>query len=315
MPITVSEHNVYKQATLLPYPHGVVLKGVKRGFDFPHKQQRLIHSGQFLISKMHANRKIWGIVPPELDGAVVAKGYLSFDIRPALNHEYFAAYLSTKLFGQASFAACTMYGRLIVQQFAGISMPLPSTEDQFRIAEVWRHTHSALEHTAEMFSSISDIRSGVIQDWFQKKNSSWEHCTLRDYAEIGPNLSSDFGLTVLAPDKIILGKSDPDVQGIGIVPTDEVDNRFLYYFLESQKQTLLEAVSGTRYDLKTILQNLPIPLPTLYEQRKFVGLMETHDEALLALRKEQTALHKLVQGMLDGIFSGTLNLQDVLQTL
>ncbi len=314
-PVTLREDIVYQQAVLRPYPYGVVLKAARRGFDFPHKNQRIIHAGQFLISKTRANRKIWGIVPPELDGAVVTQGYLSFNIRHALNHPYFAAYLATKIFQQAVFAACTVQGRLVVQQFGSIAVPLPPPDVQVRIANVWEYATAALEHSTEMLSSMAAIRAGVMRDLFQGDNSAWERQTLGNCTVIRAESAGNHGVTILLPDQIILRRLDRNAEGIAIVPNDELDSRFLYYFLQSQKSALLAALSDTRANYNDILRALPINLPTLYHQRRIASLMEAHDEALLRLRQEKSALYKLVQGIMHGIFSGTLNLQDAMPIL
>ncbi len=303
-PLTVVEAVVYKQAALKAYPRGLVLKAVKRGMDFPRRQQKILHRGQFVISILHTPRKLWGIVPPELHQAVITSRHRIFDLHPDLHPDYFAAYLSTPSFQQAAFAACSSQGWLVLRQFMKIPILLFSPEEQQQIANLWRYGNMALEQTAEMFSSIAALKSGVMHDLFQHPDAAWDRRTLGDYAEIGQNPALNYAMSLLPPDQLTLGADLVLKGGVGIMPNGELDPLFLYYYLKSQKQMLSAA-----------LRELPIALPTLYEQRKLATIIQHHNEALMRLRAEQSALRKLIQGIVHGIFSGTLNLAEALPVL
>jgi hypothetical protein len=311
--ITLAENVVYKQVALHPSPRGIVLKAVKPGLEFPQKQQKLIRSGQFIISKRHAHQKVWGIVPPELDKAVVALSYLVFDIQPGLSEDYFAAYLSTALFRQAAFAACSEHGYLNVQQFTGASIPLPSLEDQYRVAELWKVANAALEHTREMYASIAALKSGMAAELFGNANSSWEQKNLGECAKIGQEQSTDYAMTMIPSQRIVMGTSLFGERGIGIQPDFEVESLYLYYYLESQK-SVWGSISGVA-EMEARLKTFSLPLPTLYEQRKIAVVMQQHDEALLRIRVEQTQLRKFIEGILHGIFNGTLDLREAMPIL
>lgn len=314
-PIMLEEHEYYKQAGVQPYPRGVVLRALKSGLDFPRKQQKRIRTGQFIISKWRVSRKVWGIVPPELDNAVITKNHYIFDLHRDLHPDYFAAYLSTALFRQASFAACSQTGRLNSRQFAGITLPLPTAEDQVRIAELWREISMALQHTAEMLDSLKAVKHGVAADLFRGTHSSWERRTLGDCVAVGQGRSGQYALSVTPPDQVVLGDVKPKSNGIGLMPGLELDSQYLYYYLESQRQVLATAFYGIKSGLEDILRGFPLPLPNLYEQRKIASLIEQHDQALFHMRTEQIALRKLTQGIMHLIFSGQLNLQDALPLL
>jgi hypothetical protein len=309
----LDEHIVYKQAALQPYPRGMFLKAVKSGLDFPHKRQKQLQSGQFIISKQHARQRVWGLVPDEFDGAMAALGYLVFDIQPGLLVDYFAAYLSTVLFRQAAFAACSQHGYLNIQQFADISLPLPSSEDQYRVAELWKLAHTGLEQTREMLSAIAALKAGVGNELFSSANSSWEQRKLSECAQIGQERTANYALAVILPDQILLNTSLFGDSGVGVEPDFELDLHYLYYYLENQKSVLRAAANPA--ELKARLKTLSIPLPTLYEQRKIALAMQQHDEVLLRIRAEQTELRRLIDGVLYGIFNGSLDLREALPIL
>lgn len=309
----LDEHAVYKQAVLYPYPRGVVLKAVKHSLDFPRKRQKLIRGGQFVISKRHAHQKAWGIVPAELDEAVIALGSIVFDIQPNLSVDYLAAYLSTALFRQSVFAACSQHNYLDVQQFTDVLIPLPSLDDQQRVAELWRWANEALAHTREMYASIAALKLGVMRELFGTLNSSWETKKLGDWARIGQEQTSGYSIIVIPPDQIILSTSLLGENGVGVQPDFEVESLYLYYYLQSQKSLLQSASDAV--EIESRLRSLVVRLPTFYEQRKIALTMQQHDEALLRIRAEQNELRKLIDAFLQRIFSGTLDLQDALPVL
>jgi len=296
-PITLLAHEVYKQAAVQPYPRGVVLKAVKQGFDFPRKRQKLLRAGQLVISQSRVHRRLWGMVPPELDGAVAAQEYLTFDLRPNLHPDFLSAYLATAAFRQAALAACG--SRLNLRLFLEIPLPLPPLEEQRRAAELWQSAGAALAHTAEMLDSLVALKSGVAGSLFQNTNASWEHTTLGECAVIGADTPAGCRLWVIPPDQIVFGAAPAEDGAIGIRPGVALDSLFLYYYLESYKPAL---PSGAKPGPDAILRAIPLPLPTLYEQRKIAAALQQHDEALAWLRAEQAALRRLVQGIMHYMF-------------
>src|SRR5690349_3002747 len=144
--VDILDHRVYEQLAVQPYPKGVVLKAAKTGLDFPHKRKQRVRAGQFVISRFRAYRGLWGIVPPQFDGAVVSASYLTFDLHPDLNPDYFAAYLSTPALKQAVFLSARKSGRLYLQQFKDILIPMPPPQDQRSIAEAWQFGLATMSH-------------------------------------------------------------------------------------------------------------------------------------------------------------------------
>ncbi|MBI1256705.1 MAG: hypothetical protein GC204_04490 [Chloroflexi bacterium] len=313
--VSIRDDLRYKQVMILPYPRGITLKAVKSGLDFSKKRQKLVHAGQFVISRFRVRRGIWGLVSPDLEGGVLSTHHLTFDLHPDLNPDYFAAYLVSPLFKQAAIAACSPHNRLLLPDFERIALPLPPAEIQAAIAEVWRGVNAALAHTADMVAAIADVKIGVARDLFGGVNPSWEQKQLGQAAQIGRGVFGDHMLTLIAPDQIFLGAQPAAENSLGILPGIELDSHYLYYVLESQQQALRERLVSAAPQLESALQTLPLALPTLYEQRKMAAVLQQHDESLLRIRAEQVALRRLTQGIMQLIFSGTLDLQPVLPLL
>lgn len=83
----------------------------------------------------------------------------------------------------------------------------------------------------------------------------------------------------------------------GLVPNDEVNNNYLYYFLKSKKEevnNIGRGVAQNNINL-TILRNMDISLPSLQTQKKIVEVLDKAQE-LIDKRKEQIeALDELVK--------------------
>lgn len=70
----------YKQITARLWGKGLSLRGEVRGSEIAAARQLRVKAGQFLISRIDARHGAFGIVPAELDGALVSNDFPSFDI-------------------------------------------------------------------------------------------------------------------------------------------------------------------------------------------------------------------------------------------
>ena len=81
--IEVQDDIEYKQVTVkinnggvVPRNDGATIKGLKIGT----KRQYVVHAGQFIMSKIDARNGAYGIVPEELEGAIVTNDFPVFDV-------------------------------------------------------------------------------------------------------------------------------------------------------------------------------------------------------------------------------------------
>lgn len=70
----------YKQITARLWGKGLSLRGEVRGSEIAAARQLRVKAGQFLISRIDARHGAFGIVPAELDGALVSNDFPTFDI-------------------------------------------------------------------------------------------------------------------------------------------------------------------------------------------------------------------------------------------
>lgn len=124
----------YAQVTARLWGKGLALRGLVKGSEIAAAQQNRVSTNQFVISKIDARHGAFGIVPSELDGAVVSNDFPAFDVdlQKALP-EYVAWVARTAWF----IAICknasegsTNRVRLKESRFLAQTIPLPSTAEQ-----------------------------------------------------------------------------------------------------------------------------------------------------------------------------------------
>lgn len=77
---TLDPDAAYLQVTVRLWGKGVALRTVCRGADIAARQQIEVRAGQFIMSRIDARHGAFGLVPPELDGAVVSGDFPCFDV-------------------------------------------------------------------------------------------------------------------------------------------------------------------------------------------------------------------------------------------
>lgn len=77
---TLDLDDQYHEVTIKLWGKGVVSRGRVRGSDVT-TVRRFVRAGQFILSKIDARNGAVGIVPPELDGAIVSNDFPSFEVR------------------------------------------------------------------------------------------------------------------------------------------------------------------------------------------------------------------------------------------
>ena len=82
-PIKLEAKKYYKLVTIKLSHKGVVLRQEKFGSEIKSKMFE-VKTGDFILSGIDARNGAFGIVPPELDGAIVTNDFWYFDINKAL---------------------------------------------------------------------------------------------------------------------------------------------------------------------------------------------------------------------------------------
>lgn len=137
--VPVAPDGHYKQITARLWGKGLTLRGEVPGAAIAAPRQFCAKAGQFLISRIDARHGAFGIVPAELDGALVSNDFPCFDIDAStvLPH-YFGWYSRTPQFVDLCRRASegsTNRVRMKEEKFLKMTVPLPSLEEQRRIVQ------------------------------------------------------------------------------------------------------------------------------------------------------------------------------------
>ena len=136
-PVTVEDWVEYKQVTIRMNYKGVVLRGLKKGCDIKTKNQWRVRSGLFILSRIDARNGAFGIIPEELEGAIVSNDFLAYEIDQAeVDIEFFNSFLQSPIFLEACIKASrgnTNRKRVNESFFLDYQVELPTLPEQQRL--------------------------------------------------------------------------------------------------------------------------------------------------------------------------------------
>jgi restriction endonuclease S subunit len=132
--IDIDDETIYTQVTLKINNGGVVERGKKKGAEIGTKKQIVVRKGQFIFSKIDARNGAFGIIPEELDGAIVTNDFPVFNIDEAIINPTFLLLITTTnafaKFSQSCSSGTTNRQRIDVDAFLQQRIPLPLLEEQ-----------------------------------------------------------------------------------------------------------------------------------------------------------------------------------------
>lgn len=137
--VTIQDDVMYKRVTIRVRNGGVVPRDEIMGENIGTKKQFMVSEGQFIISKIDARNGAMGIIPTELNGAIVTQDFLPYDIdTEKVNPQYFVLVCTTKQF--VAFCQCCSRGTTNRQRvdealFLDIKVPVPPLEEQNKLVK------------------------------------------------------------------------------------------------------------------------------------------------------------------------------------
>lgn len=135
--IHVEDEVEYQQVTVKINGNGVEERGKKFGKNIGTKRQYRASAGQFIMSKIDARNGAFGIVPEELDGAMVTNDFPLFDIdEEKILSNFFVLLTSTKEFinfAQSCSSGTTNRQRIDLDLFLKQAVPIPTIQEQKQI--------------------------------------------------------------------------------------------------------------------------------------------------------------------------------------
>ncbi|MGE0049368.1 MAG: restriction endonuclease subunit S [Acidithiobacillus sp.] len=135
--ITIDDTQHYKRCRVQLHAKGVLLRDNVSGADIKTKKQQVCRTGDFLVAEIDAKVGGFGLVPAELDGAVVSSHYFLFEIdESCLDARYLDHYCRTERFRkQVEAQGSTNYAAIRPADVLAYTIPLPPlTEQQVLVA-------------------------------------------------------------------------------------------------------------------------------------------------------------------------------------
>lgn len=170
--IEVEDDVEYRQVTIkinnggvVPRNNGEAILGSKIGT----KRQHVVHAGQFIMSKIDARNGAYGIVPVELEGAIVTNDFPVFDVDASKIIPQFLVLVSTTEkfieFARKCSSGTTNRKRIDIDAFLNQQIPLPSIEEQEKIL---REYNSAISDSKRIEKIIEEYEKSIF-DFLQKE--------------------------------------------------------------------------------------------------------------------------------------------------
>jgi len=127
----------YQEVTIKLWNKGVVARGKVRGSDIA-SVRRTVRANQLILSKIDARNGALGLVPPELDGAIVSNDFPSFEFcdKNRCDPAFMAWVVRCAWFidlCKASSEGTTNRVRIKEERFLAQEIPLPSLTEQHAI--------------------------------------------------------------------------------------------------------------------------------------------------------------------------------------
>jgi type I restriction enzyme S subunit len=158
--IDLRPEETYQEVTVRLWGKGVALRRQATGAEIAAKTRLVVHTNQFILSRIDARNGAFGLIPQSLDGAIVSNDFPVFATSPShLLPEFLSWTSKTSGFVQICKSASegtTNRVRLKVDRFLATRIPLPPLDEQRRIV-------ARTEQLAAKIQEARDRRTLAVQ--------------------------------------------------------------------------------------------------------------------------------------------------------
>lgn len=175
--IAIEKDNEYSLVTIKLYHKGVQLRKKELGANISADKMSRLKAGQFILSGIDARNGAFGIVPSELDGAVVTNDFWHFDIDESIiSKEYFLWLTSTPFFDDICKKASdgtTNRIRLQADRFYTQELVIPSIENQHEVVVELKNQSTKIFTLQNAYTSqlaqLDSLNQAILQEAVQGK--------------------------------------------------------------------------------------------------------------------------------------------------
>jgi type I restriction enzyme S subunit len=133
--IQINDLDDYKRCRVQLHAEGIVLRDTVSGAEIKTKKQQVCKAGDFLVAEIDAKVGGFGIVPDNLDGAIVSSHYFLFEVNEQkLNRRFLDFFIRTPGFkDQVTAQGSTNYAAIRPADVLEYNVPFPPVSEQRRI--------------------------------------------------------------------------------------------------------------------------------------------------------------------------------------
>jgi type I restriction enzyme S subunit len=132
--IEIDESKEYKRCRVKLHVQGIELRDIIQGSAIKTKKQQLCKTNDFLVAEIDAKVGGFGIVPENLDGAIVSNHYFLFEVDNRLDKGFFEYFIRTPDFRDQVIArGSTNYAAIRPRDVLAYQIHLPPLEEQRRL--------------------------------------------------------------------------------------------------------------------------------------------------------------------------------------
>ncbi len=173
--ITINDKETYKRVTLKLHRKGAVLRDEVKSNEIKTKKQQICRFNQLLVAEIDAKVGGYGIVPKDLDGAIVSSHYFLFDIETTkLLVDYLGLILKTDLFfSQIKAQGSTNYAAIRPKDILKIMIPYCGIEEQKiivkKLKSIFLNKDEVYNNLKGDSNLIQKLRESILQEAVQGK--------------------------------------------------------------------------------------------------------------------------------------------------
>ena len=232
--IVLQDEEEYQLVTIRRGFGGVDSRGSFLGKNVLVKNYFIVKTGDFIISKRQIAHGACGIVPPELDGAVVSNEYNVFLPQDGTNIQMFNLMMQLphykRLFYLMSDGVHIEKLLFKTQDWMKRTLAMPLLKEQKKIAEILFTQDKAIELQARKIEELKRFKKGCLEKMFPRKGQKvpekrfpgftddWEQRKLGDVVQITMGQSPDGSTYSDEPSDYILVQGNADLQNGWVCP-------------------------------------------------------------------------------------------------
>lgn len=188
--ITIQPDEIYSRCRVQTSARGIVLRDRVPGDAIKTKKQQVCRAGEFLVAEIDAKLGGYGLVPAELNGAIVSSHYFLFEVDAGyLLRNFLHWYCKTPNFlEQVNARGSTNYAAIRPDDVLTYTIPLPPLNEQQRIV-------AKLDKVAGLVGEAKALQNNVKNEWktllinmahrpdlseLEKKEQGWREVQLKE---------------------------------------------------------------------------------------------------------------------------------------